>query len=217
MSRPKAVMAALVISMLTGTAVSAPAFAAAQWFVGGSSFSGTESMESKSTGSFTFASKIGATKTVVSCTAAKAPGSITEKTKDTASAGLELAGCSIIEPKGCEMPATEKTVSLASSIATVEESKIYDTLEPKSGTELLTFTISGTACSVESKTSLNGSIRCEIPEPTVQAATKDCVVNSATGSKLKLGSVEAQPEVTLATTLTGTNKETPWAPAAKAL
>jgi hypothetical protein len=216
-SRPKAVMAALVISTLTGTVVSAPAFAAAQWFVGGSSFSGTVSTESKSTGSFKLSSKIGSIKTVVSCSAAKVAGSITENTKDIASAGLELTGCSVTEPKGCEVPATEKTVSLASSIATVEESKIYDTLEPKSGTELLTFTIAGTACSVESKTPLNGSIRCEIPEPTVQAATKDCVVNSATGSKLKLGANEAQPEVTLATILTGTNKENPWAPAAKAL
>jgi hypothetical protein len=216
-SRPKAVSTALVISMLICAAASAPAFAAAQWFVAGSSFSGTESTESKSTGSFMLSATISGSKTVVSCSAVKAAGTITESTKDTTSPGLELSGCSVTKPSGCAVTSPLKTVSLASSIAVAEESKIYDTMEPKSGTELFSMTITGTACAVEGAYKLTGSIRCEIPEPAIQATTKDCVSNSTTGSKLKLGSNEAQPEVTLATTLTGTNKEDPWSPAANAL
>ena len=216
-TRPKTAIASLIISTFACAIASTPAFAAAQWFVGGSSFSGTESTESKSTGAFKLSGKIGKIKTVVSCSAAKATGTITENTKDTASAGLELSGCSVPEPTGCKTTEAPKTVALASTIATVEESKIYDTIEPKSGSAFLTIFISGISCAIEGSYELAGSIRCEIPEPTVQAATKDCVSSSTTGSKLKLGSNETQPEVTLATTLTGTNKEQPWAPAAKAL
>jgi hypothetical protein len=217
-SRPKVVLAALVISMLACGAVSASAFAAAQWFVGGLLFSGTESTESKSTGSFKLSATLGTNvKTVVSCSGAKAAGTITENTKDTASPGIELSGCSVLEPSGCTVTSPLKTVSLASSIETVEESKIYDTIEPKSGTEFFKLIISGTLCSVEGSYKLTGSVRCEIPGPAIQATTKDCVSSSTTGSKLKLGSSEAQAEVTLATILSGTNKEDPWAPAAYAL
>lgn len=185
-------------------AESASATSVGQWIVAESEFSGSESVEATASGSVTLALEISKAKVVLTCTAAKATGSITEDSNDT-STGVTLSGCSVKEPSGCKTTATLKTVELKSELI-VESEKVYDLYEPKSGTTLTTIEISG--CSFEGEYSITGSLRCE---PGAEAVETTCDFGASSGSKLKFGANEATFTGNFGYRLTGANKGQKWA------
>jgi hypothetical protein len=195
-----------------GAIVVPAASAAPHWVINGTAL-GSGSSESVlgllSGGSVRLISKIGTLPIEIVCTSSVATGTITGPNKGEASSGIAFTGCSVPKPSGCTVKEPITTVPLTSELLS-NETVGLDTVSAKSGTELTTITITGTACSIESKTPVSGNEQCEL-ELNTQAETGPCLFSDSSGKGLlKLGSNEATILAHVLTLLKGTNDGKSW-------
>jgi hypothetical protein len=212
MSRIKLLfLSALAVFAVGAVAASAASAAAPKWVINGTALTtGSESVLGLlSNGTARLVSKIGTVPTEVVCKNADATGSITGPNKDEAPSGISFTGCEVATPKGCTVKEPITTVALTSELLS-NETVGLDTWTPKSGTEFTSLTITGTACSVESKTPVSGQAQCEGALNT-EAETYACLFTDASSKGLlKLGSNEAQFLAHFLFLLKGTNDGKNW-------
>ena len=113
----KRALAALAITAAVVALTAASASAAephyAQWWVNGAQFTGTSSTETSVSKSIVITMTLGSNvKTEVVCSGGSGAGTIAETDKGTVSPGLELTGCKVPVPSGCEISSTLKTGAL---------------------------------------------------------------------------------------------------------
>lgn len=197
----------LFASLAMSTLTPATASAAGQVYINGAKFTGTETAEGINTTSMTFTSTVSGIKVKELCDHGVGKGTITDNNKGTISPGLELSECSLVEPSSCKAPAHINTVKLQSELE-VESTKVFVNSFPESGTNFVVIEIEN--CALEGEYEINGSARCEVVEPEVEAVTKECDFTTTSGSKMKLGRDEASLVKVDSAKLTGVNSGKAW-------
>jgi hypothetical protein len=211
MSRVKLLFVSVMAVFAVGAVVASEASAAPHWVINGTPLgSGSESVLGLlSGGSARLVSKIGTVPTEVVCTTADATGTILAVNEDAAPSGIQFTSCKVEHPSGCTVKEPITTVALTSELLSNEVVGL-DTWTPTSGTEFTSLTITGTACSVESKTPVTGKAQCE-GELNKEAETYSCLFTDASSKGLlKLGSNEAQFLAHFLFLLKGTNDGKLW-------
>jgi len=212
MSRVKLLFVSVLAVFALGAVVASEASAAPHWVINKvalASGSSESVLGLLSGGSARLVSKIGTIPTEVVCTTADATGTITGPNKDEAPSGIAFTSCKVEKPTGCTVAEPIKTFALTSALLS-NETVGLDTWTPKTGEEFVTLTITGTACSVESKTPVKGKAQCEGALNT-EAETYACLFTDASSKGLLfLGSNEAQFLAHFLFLLKGTNDGKNW-------
>lgn len=182
---------------------------AAQAYIEGSPFDGTETVEGKNTTSMKFTTTLtGGASLKVLCDKGVGKGTIEDGDKGTVPSGLELSECKITEPSSCKSSSTINTEPLVSELQEVEGGEVFIVSKPKSGDEWVTVEIEG--CAAEGTYEVSGSARCEVITPREEAVEKECDFTATSGSTFKFGTKAATLEKVDSAILTGVNKGKKW-------
>ena len=211
MSRVRLLLLSVMAVFAVGAVAASAASAAPHWVINGTALASGSSesvLRSVSLGSARLVSKIGTIPTEIICTNADATGSITGPNKAEAPSGIAFTGCTL-KPSGCTVKEPITTVALTSALLS-NETVGLGTGSPKTGEEFVAITISGSACSVESKTPVKGKDQCEGALNTA-AETYSCLFTDASSKGLLfLGSNEALFLADVFFLLKGTNDGKKW-------
>ena len=212
MSRVRLLLLSVMAVFAVGAVAASAASAAPHWVINGTALASGSSesvLRSVSLGSARLVSKIGTIPIEVVCTNADATGSITGPNKAEAPSGIAFTGCTVPKPSGCTVKEPIDTVALTSVLLS-NETVGLGTGSPKTGEEFVAITISGSACSVESKTPVKGKDQCEGALNTA-AETYSCLFTDASSKGLLfLGSNEALFLADVFFLLKGTNDGKNW-------
>lgn len=176
-----------------------------QWYIGGSVFTGEESLKVASTGTATLRTSVGGVEFNLQCKALTG-GSAKIFASDKDSSELVFTGCAYIAPSGCKAPSTLATGSLSGTLES-EGAGMYDKLGSEGG-GLLSYELVG--CAWEGEYSFTGTPRCEIASKLVESVVKQCEFNATSGSKIKFGANAVTFTATVDMELAGPNKGEPW-------
>lgn len=202
MYRIKLTLVVFTMACAALAAISSAALASPQWYINGSAFTGTETIEATSLSSMVLTGTVLSQPLEILCDFAKSTGTITENSKGTISPGLAFSDCKfLVAPTGCKI--AEKQTASAWSFELVEEGgKVFGKFTPKSGASYLTLEI--TECALEGTYTVKGELRCEVPNTGSEGSWKECFF-TASSSSLKLGANAATLTQKVLLTLSGTN------------
>jgi hypothetical protein len=178
MSRAK-FMAAAIVAVLAIGAVGTASASAAEWKVGGSTFTGKKTINkaTKTIENYTLT----AAGVTITCTGLEVAGGFIEEPATNGAEHLVFTGC---KASGVCTVATTLTTNAVKSTATAG-SPVKILFEPTSGTNFITIEFTGAECSLKGKKETTGKVTCTAPGAATSQVEQELACNST--GELKLG------------------------------